>query len=59
MARSQHYCADCNTHFGGPPENITPKEHADLKHNGGLFRGVKNGDFRDFGSYEFGYSDLG
>jgi hypothetical protein len=52
MAQSKHYCADCETHFGGPPNYVTPEEHADHRHNGGLFRGVKNGNFRDWNRME-------
>lgn len=52
MAQSKHYCADCETHFGGPPNYVTPEEHADHRHNGGLFRGVKNGNFRDWNRVE-------
>lgn len=48
MAKSKHYCATCDTHFGGSPNYITPKEHADIAHDGGLCRGIKNGDWRDW-----------
>lgn len=48
MARAKHYCADCETHFGGPPNNITPEEHANTAHNGGMFRGVRNGNYEDW-----------
>jgi len=48
MAEANHYCADCDTHFGGPPNYVTPEEHADIAHNGGVFRGVRNGNYRDY-----------
>lgn len=40
---SNHYCADCDTHFRLPPE-----EHARIEHDDGLFRGVVDGDYRDY-----------
>lgn len=48
MSRAKHYCADCDTHFGGDPNNITPEEHANIEHNGGMFRGIKDGNYRDW-----------
>lgn len=48
MAQSKHYCATCETHYGGPPNNITPKEHADIAHDGKLFFGIKNGTWKDW-----------
>lgn len=48
MPRSKHYCADCDSHFGGPPNNVTPQEHADIEHNGSMFRGVENGSYKDW-----------
>lgn len=48
MPRSKHYCADCDTHFGGSPNNVTPQEHADIEHNGSMFRGVENGSYKDW-----------
>lgn len=48
MARANHYCADCDTHFGGPPNYVTPEEHADIAHDGGLFRGIRNGNYKDW-----------
>lgn len=48
MPKSRHYCADCDTHFGGPPDNITPEEHAEIEHNGGIFRGVEDGNYKDW-----------
>ncbi|WP_200531577.1 MULTISPECIES: hypothetical protein [unclassified Halorubrum] len=41
--RAKHYCADCGWHF-----RVDPAVHADLEHDGGLFRGVVNGNFRDY-----------
>lgn len=48
MAESDHYCADCDTHF-----KADPKVHADAEHDGGFFRGVENGDWRDWDRMEF------
>lgn len=48
MPRAKHYCATCDTHFGGEPNNVTPQEHADIEHNGGMFQGVKNGNYKDW-----------
>lgn len=48
MARAKHYCADCDTHFGGPPNYVTPQEHADIAHDGGVFRGIENGNYEDW-----------
>jgi len=48
MPHADHYCADCDTHFGGPPNNMTPEEHADVAHDGGLFRGIEDGDYEDW-----------
>lgn len=48
MARSKHYCADCDTHFGGPPNNVTPEQHAEVAHDGGIFRGIKDGNYKDW-----------
>lgn len=48
MAQSKHYCAICDTHFGGPPNNITPEQHADTAHDGGLFKGIRNGNYKDW-----------
>lgn len=48
MAEAKHYCADCDTHYGGPPNYINPEEHGDIAHGGGVFRGVSNGDYRDY-----------
>lgn len=48
MAQAKHYCADCDTHFGGPPNNISPAEHADVAHGGGMFRGIENGNYKSW-----------
>lgn len=48
MAKAKHYCAECQTHFGGPPNYISPEEHANIEHDGGIFRGIKDGNFRDW-----------
>ena len=48
MAQASHYCRDCDTHFGGPPNNITPEEHAEIAHDGGIFRGIRNGNYKDW-----------
>lgn len=48
MAESRHYCAECDTHFGGPPNHMTPEEHADYAHDGGVFRGVAGGDWQSY-----------
>lgn len=45
MARAEHYCADCGTHFQASIE-----EHARIEHDGGIFRGIENGDWRDYES---------
>lgn len=57
MAKAQHYCQDCDTHFGGPPNFITPKQHADIAHNGGVFRGIKNGDFEKWNRLHTNFID--
>lgn len=41
--RAKHYCADCNTHY-----RASPRQHADTYHDGLLFRGIRNGNFRDY-----------
>jgi hypothetical protein len=41
--KAKHYCADCETHFRASME-----QHANTYHNGGVFRGVENGDWRDY-----------
>lgn len=43
MAESKHYCAECDTHL-----RCDPKEHADFAHEGYLFHGIENGDWRDY-----------
>lgn len=42
--RAKHYCADCNTHF-----RATLNQHAETYHDGGVFRGIRYGNFRDYG----------
>lgn len=49
--RAKHYCADCDFHF-----RATPEQHADTYHGGGMFRGITNGNWRD---YEFRKSHNG
>jgi hypothetical protein len=41
--RAKHYCADCNFHFRADPE-----VHAEVYHDNGLFRGIVDGDYRDY-----------
>lgn len=48
MAEAEHYCADCDTHFGGPPNYMTPEEHVNYAHDSGVFRGVTNGDWKSY-----------
>ena len=48
MAKSTWYCADCETHGGGPPCEITFQEHIDIAHDGAIARGVAKGDYRDY-----------
>lgn len=36
MARATHYCITCETHIGGPPNDISPEEHIEIAHDGGL-----------------------
>lgn len=48
MAEAKHYCATCDTHFGGPPNYISPEEHANIAHEGGVFRGIENADWKDW-----------
>lgn len=43
MATARHYCADCETHFRGSVE-----DHAEAYHDGGIFRGLRDGDWRDW-----------
>jgi hypothetical protein len=43
MMESKHYCASCETHFRASIE-----QHAETYHEGGLFEGIENGDFRDY-----------
>lgn len=55
MAKSKHYCADCDTHFGGSPNHITPEEHANIEHEGGFFRGIKDGNWEDWEKRQLNY----
>lgn len=41
--RAKHYCDDCGFHF-----NADPEQHAETYHGGGLFRGITNGNWRDW-----------
>lgn len=34
MAKAAWYCHDCETHGGGPPNNMTMAEHVDYAHDG-------------------------
>jgi len=43
MAVANHYCADCDTHYRADPE-----QHAKTYHNGGVFRGIESGNYRDY-----------
>jgi hypothetical protein len=43
MAKSKHYCADCGFHFRSSVE-----QHAESYHNGGVFRGIEGGDWKDW-----------
>ena len=43
MAESNHYCSDCETHF-----RCSIERHAEVAHDGFMFRGVENGDWRDW-----------
>jgi hypothetical protein len=43
MAEAKHYCADCQTHFRSSIE-----QHARTYHDGGLFNGVEDGDYKSY-----------
>ena len=43
MAESKHYCRDCDTHL-----RCSIETHAEVAHDGFMFRGIENGDFRDW-----------
>lgn len=47
MAESDHYCADCDTHF-----RCSIETHAEVDHDGYMFRGVENGDWTDWTDYQ-------
>jgi hypothetical protein len=38
MARAKWYCNTCETYFGGAPNYISPKQHTDVSHDGGIIR---------------------
>lgn len=38
MAEAEWYCQECDTHGGGPPCNMTMKEHIDFAHDGGIVK---------------------
>lgn len=48
MASAEHYCHSCDTHYGGPPNFITPEEHAAVAHEDGVFLGIEGGDYRKY-----------
>jgi hypothetical protein len=48
MSRAQHYCARCESHFGGPPNNVTPEEHQRIEHDGKPFDGERDGTAQDY-----------
>ena len=52
MARARHYCRDCQTHF-----RVSPRQHADTAHQGGLFRGIVDGTWRDWRRRQHHYRD--
>lgn len=43
MPEAKHYCRDCDTHF-----NASIDKHSEVYHEGGVFRGLRNGNFRDY-----------
>lgn len=47
MARAQHYYIDCETHFGGPPNHVTPTEHVDIAHDCGIAQIVVDGNWTE------------
>lgn len=51
MAESNHYCAECDTHLRCDPET-----HADFAHDGYMFQGVTDGDWRDYEDAKCGIS---
>lgn len=36
MAEAEWYCHECETHGGGSPNFMTPAEHIDVAHDGGI-----------------------
>lgn len=54
MPEANHYCANCDTHF-----RVDIEQHAETYHDGGVFLGVEDGDFRDFEeAYDFDVPEL-
>lgn len=43
MPEGKNYCADCGFHFRDSIES-----HADTYHNGAIFRGVEDGNYKDY-----------
>jgi len=43
MAQANHYCRSCDTHFRASPE-----QHAETYHDGGVFQGVTDGNWKDW-----------
>lgn len=41
--RAKHYCFDCGFHFRASIE-----QHSETYHDGGIFRGVKDGNWKDY-----------
>lgn len=47
MNEAQWYCADCETHGGGPPNYQTMEEHVEQAHDGVAARMIE-GNWRDW-----------
>lgn len=43
MAESKHYCKSCDTHLLCDMET-----HSEVAHDGGMFRGIEDGDYKDY-----------
>lgn len=43
MAKADNYCADCGFHF-----NASKEQHAETYHDGGVFRGIMGGNYKDW-----------